>query len=201
MCPLKAKFPILCWSNFCPCWTAVGCYVLLYVVCNSVICVVDYGAHTERINVFPLKGANEFQEACPHQRLDKGRYNICCPHSICNKYKFHGYITALPGNKKEKWTLDHWGLPIDTCTDSLCKLNYHIIFISTPTNTISKNGQKGLTTVEWTWCRHQNAITRTQGAPKILCTGPANCVCFNHKAYKFLKPCDHLSASSHLKWW
>ena len=31
---------------------------------------------------------------CPHQVLGKGRHIIYCPHNMCDKYKFHGYITS-----------------------------------------------------------------------------------------------------------
>jgi len=72
-------------------------------------------------------------------------------------------------------TLYHGITYTDTCADSLCKPNYDFISISTSKNIISIICQKGRTTVEWKWWRHRTAITRTQGAPKIFCTGPRHC--------------------------
>ena len=47
----KVKFPSLCWSIFCPFKVSSSgvIYILLYVVCNCVICVMDYVAHVGRM--------------------------------------------------------------------------------------------------------------------------------------------------------
>jgi len=61
-----------------------------------------------RINVSPKKAGNEFQAGPRHVpptfRLEE--HNIYCPHSICDKNKFHGYNTA--GEYVRKMDIISW---------------------------------------------------------------------------------------------